>query len=605
MGAHRTCLWRCSKVTLLAGVLALVGIAVLGCAETDRGQPSDTRPRGVASAAPSRQKSTKSDITTSKSASAKTGSIKTGSTKTARPAIAENGQQLYARHCAACHGEKGDGRGLAARFLFPKPRDFRAGQFRLVSTVNGRPTKADIEGVLTRGMPGSAMIPWAHLSETDRKLLADQVLEFRKQGARDIELAMAAEADDELTEEDLDAAVKAVTTPSEVLAVPRATAHGTATIARGKELYRAKACASCHGETGKGDGQQQMVDSERLPTRPRDLTLGIFKGASDFASVYRRLALGMPGSPMPSSQNLTSEEIADLVHFVLSLSDETTRTATVLARHRLTARFVKQVPISPDAKAWRAAAPVRLAMTPLWWRDEPDPGLQVQALHDGKSLCLRLAWSDKQPDMHAARSEAFEDAVAVELYRGDSEPFVGMGGPGSPVDVWMWDADRQGRPTEVEDANPRLAVDIYPFSEQLAETAEYGRAGTKAAAQPKHSLPALAAGNQIVPVRGKAAGTALEAGGPGSVTFLLPTNQRMTAQGKWTEGRWAVVMAAPLKSLTSPVSLKPGQRVSVAFAIWNGSRRDRDGQKWITIWQDLVLERSGLKRQPRPSRRQP
>jgi len=38
------------------------------------------------------------------------------------------------------------------------------------------------------------------------------------------------------------------------------------------------------------------------------------------------------------------------------------------------------------------------------------------------------------------------------------------------------------------------------------------------------------------------------------------------------------------------VSLAPGEQASVAFAVWDGSRRDRDGQKSITIWQNLEIE---------------
>ena len=79
-------------------------------------------------------------------------------------ASANMGKKLYAQHCAACHGQNGDGQGVAAAYLFPKPRDFRAGRFRLVSTTNGIPTLEDIEAVLQRGMPGSSMPPWAHLS---------------------------------------------------------------------------------------------------------------------------------------------------------------------------------------------------------------------------------------------------------------------------------------------------------------------------------------------------------------------------------------------------------------------------------------------------------
>ena len=31
-------------------------------------------------------------------------------------------------------------------------------------------------------------------------------------------------------------------------------------------------------------------------------------------------------------------------------------------------------------------------------------------------------------------------------------------------------------------------------------------------------------------------------------------------------------------------------RLSVAFAIWDGTAQDRDGKKLITIWQDFELE---------------
>jgi DMSO reductase family type II enzyme heme b subunit len=38
------------------------------------------------------------------------------------------------------------------------------------------------------------------------------------------------------------------------------------------------------------------------------------------------------------------------------------------------------------------------------------------------------------------------------------------------------------------------------------------------------------------------------------------------------------------------VSLEPGGKASVAFAVWDGAHHDRDGQKSITIWQDLELQ---------------
>ena len=61
-----------------------------------------------------------------------------------------------------------------------------------------------------------------------------------------------------------------------------------------------------------------MVDDEKMPTRPRDFTLGIFKGNPDPASLYRRIAYGMPGTPMPGSSGMTPEQMVDLVHYIRS-----------------------------------------------------------------------------------------------------------------------------------------------------------------------------------------------------------------------------------------------------------------------------------------------
>ena len=64
------------------------------------------------------------------------------------------------------------------------------------------------------------MPPWAHLAESDRVLLAEQVLELRRQGARDVELAIAAEDEEELSEEELAELVASVTAPGDLIEVP-------------------------------------------------------------------------------------------------------------------------------------------------------------------------------------------------------------------------------------------------------------------------------------------------------------------------------------------------------------------------------------------------
>jgi complex iron-sulfur molybdoenzyme family reductase subunit gamma len=157
----------------------------------------------------------------------------------------------------------------------------------------------------------------------------------------------------------------------------------------------------------------------------------------------------------------------------------------------------------------------------------------------------------------------------------------------------MWDADHYYGGADVEDANPRMVVDQYPLTETVVANAEFDRPGTKTTEQAKLSLPAVAAGNQIAFTSESGGAMALEGGGPGSVTFRLPRSQLVRSNAEWSNGRWNVMFTRELQVPGSQtgLSLTAGSQVSVAFAVWNGSQRDRNGQKLITIWQDLVLEK--------------
>ncbi len=282
----------------------------------------------------------------------------------------------------------------------------------------------------------------------------------------------------------------------------------------------------------------------------------------------------------------------DLVHYIRSLSSETQRGAAVLRREKIAAARVTEIPESEQDNAWSDVPAVELRLTPLWWRTTAAPALAVQAVHDGTTIAVRLSWADGAEDRHAARSESFEDAAAMQLYVGPAEPFLGMGDKTASVDVWFWDADRQRPTATVESMYPHAVADVLPFSETAVASAELDRDGARTGDQPAISLPALASGNQIVPPGNESGGTSLHVGGPGSVTFRLPQSQLVRAHGGWRDGRWTVMMKRPLAATTPEdgVSLKPGQKASVAFAVWDGASGDRNGQKSITIWQDLELE---------------
>lgn len=121
-------------------------------------------------------------------------------------------------------------------------------------------------------------------------------------------------------------------------------------VARGKQVFESEvaACAKCHGKEGRGDGPQQdyddwtkdwtvrigidptdeaaqvpLVARGALPARkidPRDFRLGLFRGGSEPEHLFRRIAAGIDGTPMPAA-TLPEEDIWNLVNFVRSLAE--------------------------------------------------------------------------------------------------------------------------------------------------------------------------------------------------------------------------------------------------------------------------------------------
>ena len=72
-----------------------------------------------------------------------------------------------------CHGEKGDGEGYATQHLYPRPRDFTTGKFKVRTTPNGAlPTHQDLVNIIRRGMPYTSMPAWPTLSDQEVSNLA-------------------------------------------------------------------------------------------------------------------------------------------------------------------------------------------------------------------------------------------------------------------------------------------------------------------------------------------------------------------------------------------------------------------------------------------------
>ncbi len=77
------------------------------------------------------------------------------------PAARERGRELFARSCALCHGERGDGRGQRRAGLSTPPRDFTD------PTWQARTSSLRIFVTLREGVPGTSMASWAALTPED------------------------------------------------------------------------------------------------------------------------------------------------------------------------------------------------------------------------------------------------------------------------------------------------------------------------------------------------------------------------------------------------------------------------------------------------------
>jgi len=242
--------------------------------------------------------------------------------------LSPSGPELFALHCSACHGTDGEGNGRAARHLFPRPRDLRAGGFRLVSTLDGVPTLDDSEQVIRLGMPGTSMPPYEDLSEDERKLLAQEMLRLRREGVREQYVKMLRDEGEEIDEDEVRQVVKDCTEPTAVVDVPPIGPPDAQAVRQGKEAYLKLGCGHCHGEDGAGARDVFLFDEKGRPTRARDLVHEPFKGGREPEAIYLRIAVGMPGGPHPSAGNLSQEQLIELVQYCRSLSAEPARVLT-------------------------------------------------------------------------------------------------------------------------------------------------------------------------------------------------------------------------------------------------------------------------------------
>jgi mono/diheme cytochrome c family protein len=495
----------------------------------------------------------------------------TAQTKAGKGDVAK-GKTLYEKKCAVCHGLDGKGHGPAEFVLFPKPRDFTKGIFKIRSTTT-LPTDDDLFQAITQGLPGTSMPSWASLREAERWDLVAYVKSLSQRFAEE--------------------------QPGAPIVVPKAPARSRKLLALGKEYYQDAGCFECHGQTGRGDGPAAgtLKDDWGYPIIPYDFTIpGRMKGGSTLEDIYRTLSAGIGGTPMPSyADSLAEQERWGLAYYVLSLAGKAARAPTAREATTIISRFVQgAIPNDPSASLWKQAKTVSILTRTLWLRPKETGPVRVASLHNGKEIGVLLEWDDPIMDEETLRHEDFRDAAAVQFPLQPGEPSYIMGEQRGPVNIWHWKADWQAdlaRFRDIQDRYPHMAWDDYPFVKGFPRGDHQQMWAATASHEPTY-LAGWGAGNlfstptRLTPVEN------LNAIGLGSLTSQRPGHQTIRGHGIWADGRWRVVMVRTLHTANDQdAQFKPGRTIPVAFAIWDGAQGDRDGRKAVTVWQQLQLEK--------------
>lgn len=191
------------------------------------------------------------------------------------------GAELYATHCASCHGPRGEGDGPAAAGLDPPPRNLTSGRLKFASVPAWTtPRDEDYLDVLEHGLTGTAMASFAHLPLEDRKELVRYIRSFAS-GDAHYECPMHPEVKSKgpsacnLCGMPLEKVEAATGKPAKAVAIPEdpwpAKGQGAAerAIAEGERIFHAGIrCINCHPAYVSLDKLDAHVKATLEPCKP-------------------------------------------------------------------------------------------------------------------------------------------------------------------------------------------------------------------------------------------------------------------------------------------------------------------------------------------------
>jgi mono/diheme cytochrome c family protein len=474
----------------------------------------------------------------------------------------ESGRTLYVKNCAQCHGEKGDAAGYATPHLYPRPRDFTSGKFKVRTTPNGAlPLHQDLVNIIRLGMPYTSMPAWPNLTEEEVSDLAYYIKTFYPDFANP------------------------ETAPKPV-EIPSAPSSTNESIELGQKLYVDTGCVKCHGNLGRGDGPSAptLMDELGYPIRAADLTQSwTFRGGSSREDIFRTMSTGLNGTPMPSfSDSLSPEQRWAITDFIVSLS----RTSEPGYTNLVIAKPVQDpIDVAKGAASFESAPVARFPILgqitePGRAFHPPATSVTVQAIYDTESIALLVRWHDMSADKTGKNGPTLQ--VPPE------EEEAAPGGSAKPT------ADNPFGDAEVAAQQP--AADPFADTAPTAPPSEF----SDAVAVQIPSAPTTGArkpyfifGDAQSPVDlwffDLARPDPLQFAGRGSADVPLNDTGELTGVASYDEGEWSVIFKRPLLS-ASGAPFAPGQFMPMAFSVWDGFSRERGNRRGLTVWHSLYVE---------------
>ncbi len=480
------------------------------------------------------------------------------------------GKALYDKHCSQCHGDKGDGLGVAAPFVLPKPRDFTVGKFKIRTTPSGSlPTTQDLKNIIRSGMPYTAMPAWPQFNDQQLTEITYYVKSFSPDFANPER-------------------------QPEPIQIPSAPSIGAESIEKGQKLYTELGCARCHGDVGRSDGvtAPTLKDDWGHALRPADLTRRwTFRGGPTREDIFRAFSTGLNGTPMPSfADALSVEQRWDLANYVYSLSpsDAPTYATTLVAK-----KVASELDLA-EGKLFEDAEPAFFPMIgqviqPGRAFHPACNGLLVRAVYNDTDIAFELRWND----LHADAS--------------------GKSGPELPVPAEEDQGDKAEAKPEAAGADTGWGEEEAPAAKPAAEGEGdfWGQGGGEAAAAGPASefsdavaiqfpvekpasirKPYLLFGDKANPVHlwfadlGKKEARLYVGQGSDSLESVGARGLTLTSQ--FDKGEWRVVLKRKLR-VRGETSFSEHDFMPVAFAVWDGGSRERGNKRALTSWWTVYL----------------